>query len=222
MYSWTPGEAPSERVLTHDSNPGELQHSKRILLRSDRMSRMINSLSRQMRSWRRGLAVGWVGLLLPLPEAGQPPKYLGHAFGGNHGLSSGNRVVSLAVASEGKVLASCGFLLDNSVRLWDMATGNNLATHVVNFSTSELLTRVALSPDGKTALVGTTREIHLWDVSSGTTRLLLRGPAHERWPLCFSPDGKRALWREHEEGTGEFRVREWDVGSGKRLVTLEG
>jgi len=91
-------------------------------------------------------------------------------------------ITALACTSNGAVLASAGS--DNSVRLWDLASGKLIRTiHV-----KEGVKGLAVSPDDKWIVTVTSTAVRQWDLDSG--RELRRIPASGA-PACVdvSPDG---------------------------------
>ena len=96
------------------------------------------------------------------------------------------RVFSVAFSTDGKTLASGSS--DRTIKLWDVATGQNTAT--LTGHTNEV-TSVAFSPDGKTLASGSLdKTIKLWDVATRKNTATLNG--HTDWvsSVAFSPDGK--------------------------------
>ncbi len=62
-----------------------------------------------------------------------------------------------------KTLVSAGDYDDGSIRLWDVASGQNTATVMTDHMD---LYGLALSPDGKTLASAALRQIKLWDVKT--------------------------------------------------------
>lgn len=101
---------------------------------------------------------------------------------------------------------------DNTVKLWDVATGEELRTFSGH---SNWVCCVAVSPNGQVLASGDiSGEIKLWDINSGQegTHLTDRvGDAHKGVDsLAFSPDGRRLA-----AGYDDHGVRIWDVANGE-------
>ncbi|KAH6714454.1 NACHT and WD40 domain protein [Leptodontidium sp. MPI-SDFR-AT-0119] len=104
---------------------------------------------------------------------------------------------------------------DDTVRLWDAATGAALQTLEGHLS---WVTSVAFSPDGKQVVSGSYGEtVRLWDAATSAALQTLEG--HSDWvsSVAFSPDGKQVV-----SGSGDETVRLWDAATGAALQTLEG
>jgi WD40 repeat protein len=122
-------------------------------------------------------------------------------------------VASLAFSPDGKLLASASHLSDQTVRLWDVATGKGLHCFVVpsvpegNGYFMGVSTWVTFTADGKgLAAGGTDRRIRLWDTATGKELFNqeIRGlPARSKegpaspnaWKeyvsnVAFTPDGR--------------------------------
>ena len=103
---------------------------------------------------------------------------LGHSLG----------VTSVAFSPDGKLLASGS--ADNSIKLWNVASGRELRTlsgHTAPVSS------VAFSPDGKVLASGSwDTTIKLWDVASGRELRTLTGHTDKVNSVAFSPDGQGA------------------------------
>ena len=118
------------------------------------------------------------------------------------------KLFTLAYAPDSKLLAS-GAIDENTVRVWDAATGQQLR---VLSGHSGWIRIVAFSPDGKTLASGSfDTSIKLWDPATGQLLRTLQG--HEGFisTVAFSPDG-RSLASSASDGT----VQMWDVASGAK------
>jgi WD40 repeat protein len=92
----------------------------------------------------------------------------------------------VAFSPDGKTLASASN--DQTIRLWDAATGTQQQTLAGH---SDCVRAVAFSPDGKT-LASTSDDgtIRLWDAATGTQQQTLAGHSNYVAAVAFSPDGK--------------------------------
>jgi WD40 repeat protein len=151
----------------------------------------------------------------------------------------------LALSADGRsVLAGCA---DKSLRLWDVATGNEL----LRLDGHEEAPRsVALAPDGRLALscggLVAQREgkytpvdcaVRAWDLEADRQREpplgKYEGPV---WSVAFASDGRRALactgWYEYKDNEyitkdrksvpKDCFIRVYDVATGQELRKLEG
>jgi RNA polymerase sigma factor (sigma-70 family) len=127
----------------------------------------------------------------------------------------GSNIGSIAFAPDGKIVGTAGD--DDVVRLWDLATGKELA-HFGQTHTGAL-TDIAFSPDGKTfaAAGGYGERIYLFDRRKlAVIREIKTKEQPSFVTLVFSPDGtKLALG-----SAGEVRL--WEVATGKEVLQLKG
>lgn len=122
-------------------------------------------------------------------------------------------VSEVAFSPDGKTLASGSW--DNSVKLWDVASGQEVKSLEGH---TGWVWSVAFSPDGKTLASGSgDKTIKLWSVESGEVIRTLDG--HTDWvqPIAFSPDGKLLA-----SGGRDNTVRLWSVESGQQIKILTG
>lgn len=117
----------------------------------------------------------------------------------------GYLIEALAMSPDGKAVATAGS--DETLRLWDLATGKELR----RFSQEKRPYAVAFSPDGK-LLASADSTIRLWDLTgSGEARQIKVGKEYIR-ALAFSADGKLLA------SAGDDKlIRLWDVATGKEL-----
>jgi dipeptidyl aminopeptidase/acylaminoacyl peptidase len=104
---------------------------------------------------------------------------------------------------------------DNSVHIWNTATGEEIAV----LRGHERWSRsVAFDPTGeRLASGGWDRTIRIWDADTGECLLILRGHGDAITSLAFSPDGTRVVSGSHDE-----TVRIWDVLTGEELLLIRG
>ena len=132
-----------------------------------------------------------------------------------------------ALSPAGDLAVTAG--LDETVRLWDTATGEQLHQFAGH---TEIVWSVAFSPNGKYVASagggkgslglwasGTDNDIRLWDVESRREIRKLTGHTDLVYCVRFSPDGARLL---SAGGITDPTVRLWDVETGTQLHKLEG
>ncbi|KAL8364662.1 hypothetical protein RB595_003782 [Gaeumannomyces hyphopodioides] len=125
----------------------------------------------------------------------------------------GSRVIFVAFSSDGQRLASASF--DNTVKLWDMATGACLQTLEGH---SNWVRSVAFSPDGqRLASASNDNTVKLWDAATGAYLQTLERHSESVFSIAFSPDGQR-LASAFDDKT--FKL--WNAATGVCLQTLKG
>lgn len=149
---------------------------------------------------RFGTLLGFMALGFAAMAWAQTPA----EFKGHQGL-----IYNLAFSPDGKVLATASF--DNTVKLWDYATGKEIA--VLKGHTSPVYA-VAFSSDGTIATGGADNLIKIWD-KAGKHLRDIKGHTGIVQSLAFSQDGKTLA-----SGSADKTVRLWNPGDGKEIKNL--
>jgi WD40 repeat protein len=122
-------------------------------------------------------------------------------------------VYSVAYSPDGQTLASGS--RDNTIKLWDVKTGNLLQTLEGH---SSFVYSVAYSPDGQTLASGSfDKTIKLWNVNTGKLLQTLTGHSSFVYSVAYSPDGQTLA-----SGSRDRTIKLWNVNTGKLLQTLTG
>lgn len=109
-------------------------------------------------------------------------------------------------------------------KLWDVATGRELATF-------PSVPSVVFSPQNNTLVtIGTEVAVRMWDVATAQERTALESPPEGIRTMRFSPDGKTLATmmesdapRDRPPGQpGIDSVMLWDTATGKQRATLKG
>ena len=120
---------------------------------------------------------------------------------------------AVAVAPDGSWLATGGS--DNTVRIWDTATGQQRA--VLTGHTGEV-EAVAIAPDGSwLATGGWDKTVRIWDMPTGQQRAVLTGHTRRVGAVAIAPDGS---WLA--TGGWDKTVRIWDMPTGQQRAVLTG
>jgi WD40 repeat protein len=105
--------------------------------------------------------------------------------------------------------------IDDTLRLWDLATGKCVRTFEVH---AESVESVAIGPDGRWALSGgADNMLRQWDLATGKCVRTFEGQKDGVESVAFSPDGRWAL-----SGGADNMLQLWDLATGECARTFEG
>ncbi|MCL2639204.1 MAG: DUF4365 domain-containing protein [Phycisphaerales bacterium] len=119
----------------------------------------------------------------------------------------------MAITPDGtRALSGAG---DNTLRLWDLATGKTLAVWIGH---TDPVYTVEITSDGTRALSGSgDNTLRLWDFATGKTLAVLEGHTRSVMSMPITPDGTRALSGAHDK-----TLRLWDLTTGETLAVWGG
>jgi WD40 repeat protein len=106
---------------------------------------------------------------------------------------------------------------DNTIRIWDVETGENLSTLTGHTS---LIKSVCVTPDNKFIVSGSADgTVRVWDIKSKNNILILSGHINHVSSVIVTPDGKEII--SGSCGPGSFHtVRVWDIETGENISTF--
>ncbi len=124
------------------------------------------------------------------------------------GTKHTSRVTAVAWSARGTRIASASY--DKTVRVWDVADGNNLLTYHGHW---DRVIAVAWSPDGNLlASAGNDGTIQIWNPLTGNLALTYREHGQPVQALSWSPDGKRIV-----SASEDRKVLIWETITGQTL-----
>jgi WD40 repeat protein len=120
-------------------------------------------------------------------------------------------VRTVAISPDGGRVVSAGE--DDTLKLWDLASGQLIRTFVGHTPALDGIKSVAFSPDGARLLSGSDdNTMRLWDAASGQLIRTFEGHGGDVTSVAFSPDGARLL-----SGSHDSTMRLWDATSGQLI-----
>ncbi len=145
-------------------------------------------------------------------------------------IDSPGAILNLAFAPNGlRAVSSSGddvltgseadHVIDRTVRVWDMTTGEELAKFEPN---SGFVRAVAFSPDGRRIVAGTWNSasggrLHLWRISTGELEHVFFGHTDIISSVAFSPDGTQII-----SASWDRTLRIWDIATGLEVQSFHG
>jgi TolB-like protein len=104
---------------------------------------------------------------------------------------------------------------DNSARLWDTATGQQVS---VLQGHADIVLNAAFSPDGRRiATASSDSNGRIWDAATGQEIAALQGHADRVLSVAFSSDGRRIVTASDDNS-----ARIWDAKTGQQVAALQG
>jgi WD40 repeat protein len=124
-----------------------------------------------------------------------------------------NFVSAVAPLPDGKRVLSASF--DNTLKVWDLGTGQCLRTLQGH---TNWVASLAVLPDGRRALSASgDNSLKLWDLDSGLCLYTLQGHSHYVMAVAVSHDDKHAISASYDR-----TLKLWDLETGQCRRTLEG
>jgi len=123
-------------------------------------------------------------------------------------MRAGLEISGLEFSPDGKMFASAGMDDGPAVRLWDTSTATEIRRLIPvknPLGSSILVYPFAFSPDGK-YVIGSSLNLHLWEVSSGRDLRQWGDLAIQIRALCFSPDGTLVAAGDSSNGVHLYEV----------------
>jgi len=124
-----------------------------------------------------------------------------------------DRIRSVAISPDGQKVATASF--DNTARLWDAGTGQEL---MILGHPGDHFIQIVFSRDGRwIATASYDKTARLWDATTGQLIRDFIGHTDRLRSLAFSADGRRLV-----TGSYDRTLRIWDTATGKQLQVMNG
>jgi WD40 repeat protein/tRNA A-37 threonylcarbamoyl transferase component Bud32 len=139
-------------------------------------------------------------------------RFLQRKYQGSLFILFGHTKVVLKVAFNGDGSRLASGSLDNTVRVWNVRTGQPL----LELQHAGPVTGVAWNGDGN-RLATASGTLRVWDARTGELQRELKGHLAPVGSVAWSSDGSRLAG-----GSADGKVRVWDANSGNTLLELKG
>jgi len=106
----------------------------------------------------------------------------------------------------------------NQIKIWDLRTGILLGSFEAH--NGDLISAVAVTPDGKQAVTGAQKTLKIWDLTKIQTKSKIKSLVKHSSSVesvAITPDGKQAI-----SGSEDGTMIIWDIDSQKPLTTIPG
>jgi WD40 repeat protein len=148
------------------------------------------------------------------PEAHRPDKLL-------EGATISTTITALAFSPDGKWLAWSGY--DNTIMIWNAATGAEERRLTWPRPPSTPLTELVFSPDRKHLAAFAAGQLRLWDSQTGRT-IYSRSIRSSSPRLTYSPDGKffaTIVAGAQENSMARIEIRDATTGNIQRTIATQ-
>ncbi|UXX79972.1 caspase family protein [Reichenbachiella carrageenanivorans] len=120
-------------------------------------------------------------------------------------------VRTVAYTPDGKFLATGS--RDNSIKLWQIATGREIRTFLGHLSS---VNAIAFDPTGQWMASGSSDEsIIIWNVATGQVKIKIKGHNNRVSSLAFNTDGTQLA-----SGGWDRQAYVWDVATGEKITEV--
>jgi WD40 repeat protein len=169
------------------------------------------------------LVTGFMDIFVWESVSGRKIAQMGHKRSLSGGTKTGS-VTAIAFSPDGKWLATGG--AENSVRLWEPATGREIARLIHGTAAKGYVTKVAFSPDGRYLVSGGDNHLaRVWELPAGRELARMRhgGAVTD---VAFSPDGRLVVSSEDcpgdlwQDPVCQALVRVWEASTGLEVAHM--
>ncbi len=127
-------------------------------------------------------------------------------------------VQSVAITPDGTKIASGSF--DGTIKIWHLKTGELIQTLTAHSEAGEIISSIAISPDGKTLVSSSNSyggNIKIWDLSTGLLISTLKAQGVGVSVVAISPDSQLLA-----SGGNDGSIKLWHLALGEELGTFSG